>query len=228
MEPARPRAAMNSARARWLHDNLAEGVASSTACGPCWTLRPLLSDIFALVCSRSESLHRRNLALAHDPTGFFFTDHCSAEIRNFSIDLLKGALREFLRWREVLLEITYVLLRAFDLIGRQSAKDSLYRFNFRDSMAKHHYVVSGLQAEANGIVQSISRENRAHVEIVSHDQTVETKFVAQQLCNNPVRHGSRRGLWLEAWIPRVANHHAVYNALFEGGAIDLNRPEAVR
>ncbi len=69
-------------------------------------------------------------------------------------------------------------------------------------MAKHHDVVSGLEAEANGVVQSISRQNRAHVEIVSHDQTFETKFVAQQLCNNSARHGGRRGLRLEARVPR--------------------------
>src|SRR6478672_4332168 len=187
MKPARPRAAANGAKGRRLHDNLR-----------------LVSAV-----SRSESLHWRNLALGYDPAGFFFTDHGSAEIRNLSVDLLKRALREFLRWREVLFEITYVLLRSFDLIGRQGAKDSLYRFNFRDSMAKHHDVVSGLQAEANGIVQSMSRENRAHVEIVSHDQAVETKFVAQQFCNNPVRHTSRRGFSLEAWIPPVADHHAV-------------------
>ena len=166
----------------------------------------------ALPYSQSESLHWRNLALGYDPAGFFFTDHGSAEIRNFSVDLLKGALREFLRWREVLLEVTYVLLRAFDLIGRQRAKDSVHRFNFRDAMAKHHDVVSGLEAEANGIVQSITGQNRAHVEIVSHDQAFETKFVAQQLCNNSARHGGRRGLRLEARIPAVANHHAVYNA----------------
>jgi hypothetical protein len=120
------------------------------------------------------------------------------------------------------------LLRPFDLIERQGAKDSLYRFNFRDAMANHHDVVSGLEAEANGIVQSITRQNRAHVEIVTHDQAFESKFVAQQLCNNPARHGGRHGLRLEAWIPGVANHHTVYNALFEVGAIDLNRPEAVR
>src|SRR6478752_1571679 len=163
MEPARPRAGRNGARARRLHDNFR-----------------LVSAV-----SLSESLHGRNLALGYDPAGFFFTDHGSAEIRNFLVDLLKGALREFLRWPEVLLEVTYVLLCAFDLIGRQGGKNSLYRFNLRNAMAKHHYVVSGLQAEANGIVQSISRENRAHVEIVGHDQTVETKFVTQQLCNNP-------------------------------------------
>ena len=84
------------------------------------------------------------------------------------------------------------------------------RFDFRDAMAKHHYVISGLETEANGFVQSILDQNRAHVEIVSHNQAVESKFVAQQLCNNPARHGSRRGLRLEARIPAVANHHAVY------------------
>src|SRR3954447_15616650 len=78
-------------------------------------------------------------------------------------------------------------------------------------MAKHHYVIPGFETEANGFVQSISDENRAHVEIVSHDEAFETKFVAQQPCNNPARHGGRRGLRLEARVPPVADHHAVYN-----------------
>src|SRR4051812_2204606 len=78
-------------------------------------------------------------------------------------------------------------------------------------MAKHHYVIPGFETEANGFVQSISDENRAHVEIVSHDQAFETKFVAQQLCNNAARHGGRRGLRLEGWVPPVADHHTVYN-----------------
>ena len=77
-----------------------------------------------------------------------------------------------------------VLLRAFDLIRRQAAKNLVHRFNFRDAMAKHHYVISRLEAEANGVVQPITRQNRAHVEIVSHDQAFETKFVAQQFCHN--------------------------------------------
>ena len=166
----------------------------------------------ALPYSQSESLYWRNLAIDYDPAGFFFTDYGSAEIRDFRVDLPKGALRKFLRWREVFLKLTYVLLRAFDLIGRQRAKDSVHRFDFRNAMAKHHYVIPGLKAEADGIVQSIRAQNRAHVEVVSHNQTVETKFVTQQLCNNPARHGSRRGLWFEARIPRVANHHAVYVA----------------
>src|SRR6478752_1698300 len=76
-------------------------------------------------------------------------------------------------------------------------------------MAKHHYVVSGFETEANGFVQSISDQNRTHVEIVSHHQTLETKIIAQQLCNDSARHRRRRGLRLEARIPRVANHHAV-------------------
>ena len=46
-------------------------------------------------------------------------------------------------------------------------------------MANHHNVVSSVDSEANGVLQSISRQDRAHVEIVSHDQTIETKFVPQ-------------------------------------------------
>src|SRR6266550_8299871 len=133
----------------------------------------------ALPYSQSESLYWRNLAIDYDPAGFFFTDDGFAEIRDFRVDLVKRAFGELLSWREAFLKVTYVLLCAFDLIGRQCAKDSVHRFDFRDAMAKHHYVVSGLEAETNGIVQSISRQNRAHVEIVSHNQTVETKFITQ-------------------------------------------------
>src|ERR1700745_2066476 len=65
------------------------------------------------VAVRSESLYWRDLALGRgDPAGFVFTDYGSVEIRDFCVDLLKGALREFLRWREVFLEVIYVLLRA--------------------------------------------------------------------------------------------------------------------
>src|SRR4029079_11085245 len=192
VEPARPRAARNDARACRLHRNP-------------FSAAPL-------PYSQSESFHWRNLALAHNPASFFFANHCRAKVCNFSIDLLEGVLRELFRWREVFLEFPYVLLRAFDLIRRQRAKDSLHRFDFRNAMAKHHYIVPGLETQANGFVQSISDQNRAHVEIVSHDQAFETKFVAQQLRNNSARHADRRGLRLKARIPPVADHHAVYGA----------------
>ena len=117
----------------------------------------------ALSCSQSESLDWRNLALRYNSADFFFADHGSAEIRDFCVELVKGALGELLRWREVFLKFTYVLLRAFDLIRRQRAKNLLHRFDFRHAMAKHHYVISCLEAEANGLVQSIPGQNRAHV-----------------------------------------------------------------
>jgi len=192
MEPARPRAAGNGARARRLHGNSFSAAARR--------------------CSQSESLYWRNLALAHNPTGFFFAEDGATEIRNFAVNLLERGLRKFQRWREVFLKLIYVLLRAFDLIRRQRAKDSLHRFDFRNAMAKHHYIVPGLETQANGFVQSISDQNRAHVEIVSHDQAFETKFVAQQLRNNSARHAGRRGLRLKARIPPVADHHAVDDA----------------
>ena len=113
-----------------------------------------------------------------DTPTLFVADYRGAEIRNFCIESMERGLRKFQRWREVFLEFTYVLLRAFDLIRRQRAEDSLHRFDFRHAMAKHHDVVSGLEAESNGVVQPITRQNRAHIEIVSHNQAFETKFVA--------------------------------------------------
>ena len=102
--------------------------------------------------AESESLHWRNLTFANNLGDFVFADYRSTEIRNFSVDLLEGALGEWLRWRETFLEVTCVLLRAFDLIGRQRAKDSLHRFNFRHAMTKHHYVVSRREAQTNGVI----------------------------------------------------------------------------
>src|SRR5262249_20054692 len=103
-------------------------------------------------CSQSKSLHWRNLALAYDRTGGLFAYHGCAEICNFSVDLMKRALGEFIRWRKVLLKVAYFFLRAFDLIGRQGTKDPVYRFNFRHAMAKHQNVVSCVDGEANDFV----------------------------------------------------------------------------
>jgi hypothetical protein len=107
----------------------------------------------ALACSLSEPLHWRDLTLRYaDAAGFFFTNYRSAEIRDFSVDLVKRVLRKLLGWREVFPKLGYVLLRAFDLIGRQRIKNSMHRFNFRHAMANHHHVVSGREGEANGVV----------------------------------------------------------------------------
>ena len=107
------------ARANTLNLNR-RGAETSSGRDPTQTLRTRS----ALPCSQSESLHWRNLALAYNSTSFFFADHGSTKIRNFSIDLLEGALEERVRWREIFLEFAYVFLRAFDLIGRQPAKNS--------------------------------------------------------------------------------------------------------
>ena len=55
---------------------------------------------------------------AGDLPNIWVHDDGTAKFRDFFVDRLKGTLGEFLRWREVLLEVTYVSLRAFDLIGR--------------------------------------------------------------------------------------------------------------
>src|SRR5215471_18930037 len=100
----------------------------------------------------SESLHWRNLPLAYDNVKVLLTDDGTAEISNFPVDLIEGALREFVRWRKIFLKLAYELLRALDLIRRQRAKNSVHRLDFRYAMAKHHNVVSSLEAKANGLI----------------------------------------------------------------------------
>src|SRR5262245_66210537 len=94
------------------------------------------------VVFRSESLHWRNLPLGYHNAEILFTDDGTAEIRNFPVDLIEGALREFVRWRKVFLKLHNELLCALDLIRRQRDKNSVHRFDFRYAMTKNHNVVS--------------------------------------------------------------------------------------
>ena len=134
-------------------------------------------------------------------------------MRDFLIDLLKRLLREFMRRRNVFLKFTYVLLRAFDLSGRQSPKDSVHRFDFGHTMAnitiRFRPRSPGESCRPNDNPSELHpyRDRR-------HDQTIETQFVAQQLCNDSARNGGRRWFRLEARIPAVADHHAV-NVVYE-------------
>ena len=65
----------------------------------------------------SEAFYWRDLAFGcNRSASLFFADDGTTEFRDFFVDLVKRALGELLRWREVFLKISYVLLRAFDLI----------------------------------------------------------------------------------------------------------------
>ena len=92
MESARLRTAGNGARARRLH-------------------------FLALARFRSESFYWRDLAFGcNGSASLLVADDGTTEFRDFVVDRVKGAFGELLRWREIFLKISYVLLGAFDLI----------------------------------------------------------------------------------------------------------------
>ena len=95
-------------------------------------------------------------------------------------------------------------------------------------MTNHGQIVSRGESQTNRFFEAVTGQDRAHIEIVSHDETAETQFFAQQLSDNPARQTGGRFFGFEARIPTVANHHAVDDSTLQVGAIDLNRPRPVR
>src|SRR6266436_818957 len=68
-------------------------------------------------------------------------------------------------------------------------------FNLGNAMANHGEVISRSDGQTNRIFELVSGENRAHIEIVSHD-------VRRQAGGSFFR--------LETGIPTMTNHDAVY------------------
>src|SRR5438067_12272709 len=79
-------------------------------------------------------------------------------------------------------------------------------------MTNHRHVVTCRDTQAYRVLKPISGKDCAHVEIVSHDETIETEFAAQQIGYDPTQQRSRRLFRLKAGIPDVTDHHAVYIA----------------
>jgi len=140
----------------------------------------------------------------------FFTQNSDAEIPDFTIDLAKGGFGEFVGWRKILLKARHALQRAIDLFARQCAQNPAHILDLGDTMANHGEIISRGNDETNSVLELVRRENRPHIKIVGHDETIEAKFVAQQIGDDTPRQRGGRFLRLETWIPAVANHHAVH------------------
>ena len=77
-------------------------------------------------------------------------------------------------------------------------------------MANHRDVVSGSNHETNCVLKPVAGENRAHIEVVGDDETIEPKLGSQQVCDNLPRQAGRSFLRLKTRIPTMTNHHAVH------------------
>src|SRR6266446_1727803 len=155
--------------------------------------------------------------------GALFAQRRDAKFPNFIVDLAKGGFRKFVRRRHRFLELRDARKRAADLFGRQRFQNLANIFDFRNPMTNHYQIVASGDREPNGLFQSVSIQDRAHVEIVGHDQAVESEFVAQQIGDYPARQTRRRFFDDETRIPTVTNHHAVHaiDQLFENRELVL-------
>ena len=85
----------------------------------------------------------------------------------------------------------------------------MHIFDFGNAMANHRQVVSRRNSQTNCFLEPVAGKNRAHVQIVGHDEIAELEFITQQICDDPARQAGRSFRRLKAWIPAVTDHHAV-------------------
>src|SRR5438034_11801098 len=83
-------------------------------------------------------------------------------------------------------------------------------FNLGNAMANHGEVISRSDGQTNRIFELVSGENRAHIEIVSHDETIESELIAQQISDDLRRQPGGRFFRLETGIAIMTNHDTVY------------------
>src|SRR5439155_1874195 len=163
----------------------------------------------------SINLDRRTLAILRAALSCAFrSKHRDAQVPDFIVDLAKGGFGKFVRRCEGFLEANHAGERAIDLIAGQTAEDAMDVLDLWNAMANHGEIVSGRNRETNRVLEAVSIENRAHVEIVRHGETIEAEFFAKQLGNDAARQGRGSLLRLKTGVPTVANHHTVDGGRF--------------
>ena len=85
----------------------------------------------------------------------------------------------------------------------------MHVLNLRNAMADHAQVVASRDGEPDRFVEAVLIQDRAHIEVIGHDQAIESHFLAKQLGDDAMRQCRRHFLRLKAGIPTVTSHHAV-------------------
>src|SRR6266404_8999209 len=85
----------------------------------------------------------------------------------------------------------------------------MHVYNLWNAMTDHGEIISRRDREANCLFEAVLIQDRAHVEIVSHNQTGEAHLFAQQSSHDAMGRCRGRSFRLETWIPAVASHHAI-------------------
>src|SRR6266446_5604731 len=120
--------------------------------------------------------------------GVFRTSHCGTllaqrrdpQVPNLIVDFPESRILKSAGRRELCFETGNIGQRAIRFCAWQFSEDAMNISDFRNAMADHRQIVSGADGEANRFFEPVLVQDRAHVEIVRHDQTIEAKFPTQQ------------------------------------------------
>jgi len=134
--------------------------------------RELLSDAYRDMYTK---LHLFDAALFRA----LFAQNGDTQVPNLIVDLAEGFFRKLVRWCESFLESRDAFQGAIDLILWQRSEDSLHVLDLGNAMANHRHIVPCCDGQSTCVLKPIPSKNCAHVEVVRHDETIETEFVAQ-------------------------------------------------
>jgi hypothetical protein len=81
--------------------------------------------------------------------------------------------------REFFLEPRNTCERALNLVAGQTAKDPMNLFDLGNAMADHGQIISRFDCEPNCFFETVLIQDRAHIQVIGHDQTVEAKFCTE-------------------------------------------------
>ena len=96
--------------------------------------------------------------------------------------------------------------------GREVGERFLHAGN---PVADHCEIVAGFDGEADGFCETEVIEDCAHVEIIRHDEAIESVVISQQSGDDRVGEGRGEALRFEGGVERVSDHHGIH-AVAEG------------
>ena len=132
----------------------------------------------------SINFHRRSLAILGAALGGFFgAENGDAEVENFSIDGMEGFQAEGCWGGELGFATRDGFESGIEFFAHRI--DGFFRCGRHfHAMAYHEEVIADLDAEAHGFIKSVVVQNRAHVEIVCHDETFEAHALAEEVADD--------------------------------------------
>ena len=78
-------------------------------------------------------------------------------------------------------------------------------------MTNHGEIVASRKSKVQHPVETVFIQNRAHIEVVGHDEALKPQPFTQQFRHDSMTERGGRFFGLKARIPSVTNHHAIHD-----------------